>query len=115
MEKSPPNIIRADKIKQHFNNVKFICLVRNPYAQIQSNLRRYNTDIKEAASNYINYLKFQKENLTKAEGLIVNAIEITPNSATYYDTYGWVLFQKGEYKLAEEKLFKAMCNTREDL
>jgi len=77
LEKSPPNIIRVDKIKQHFNNVKFICLVRNPYAQIQSNLRRYNTDIKEAASDYINYLKFQKENLTKYQSILIKYEDLT--------------------------------------
>lgn len=77
LEKSPPNIIRADKIKQYFKKVKFICLVRNPYAQIQSNLRRYNTDIKEATSNYINYLKFQKENLNKYDSILIKYEDLT--------------------------------------
>ena len=77
LEKSPPNIIRVDKIKQHFNKVKFICLVRNPYAQIQSNLRRYNTDIKLAATDYIKYLKFQKENLNKYDSILIKYEDLT--------------------------------------
>ena len=64
-------------------------------------------------NNYSYYLALQKENLFKAESLIIEAIQITPNSATYYDTYGWVLFQKGDYKVAEEKLFKAVMLSQE--
>ena len=45
LEKSPPNICRAENINDVFNNSKYICLIRNPYAQIQSNIRRYSTDI----------------------------------------------------------------------
>ena len=64
-------------------------------------------------NNYSYYLALQKENLTAAESLIIKAIEMMPNSATYYDTYGWVLFQKGEYKVSEEKLFKAVMLSQE--
>ena len=39
LEKSPPNICRAENINDVFNNSKYICLIRNPYAQIQSNIR----------------------------------------------------------------------------
>jgi len=77
LEKSPPNIIRVEKINKHFNKVMFICLVRNPYAQIQSNLRRYNTDIKVAAKDYIKYLKFQKENLNKYDSILIKYEDLT--------------------------------------
>ena len=77
LEKSPPNIIRVEKINKYFNKVKFICLVRNPYAQIQSNLRRYNTDIKVATTDYIKYLKFQKENLNKYDSILIKYENLT--------------------------------------
>tara|TARA_B110000116_G_scaffold130972_1_gene113680 strand:+ start:666 stop:1055 length:390 start_codon:yes stop_codon:yes gene_type:complete len=49
--------------------------VRNPYAQIQSNIRRYNTDIKIATNKYISYLKFQKSNIEKLTGVLVLSYE----------------------------------------
>ena len=57
-------------------------------------------------NNYSYYLALQKENLFKAESLIIEAIQITPNSATYYDTYGWVLFQKGIIRLPKKNYLK---------
>ena len=62
LEKSPPNICRAKKIEEEFEKVKFICLVRNPYAQVEGKMRRYNTSAEEAAKLSIQYLKYQKKN-----------------------------------------------------
>ena len=75
LEKSPPNICRAQNIDKIFVGSKYICLVRNPYAQIQSNIRRYNTDIKIATNKYISYLKFQKSNIEKLTGVLVLSYE----------------------------------------
>ena len=77
LEKSPPNIIRTLEINKYFNKVKFICLVRNPYAQIQSNVRRYKTNINEAATDYVNYLKCQKENLNKYDSILIKYEDLT--------------------------------------
>ena len=33
-----------------------------------------------------------------------------PNSAAYLDTYGWILYLKGDYKAAEAQLGKAVEN-----
>ena len=63
LEKSPPNICRAIQIEKEFPNSKFICLVRNPYAQIEGEMRRYGTSAKEAAELSIQYLKYQKKNI----------------------------------------------------
>jgi hypothetical protein len=75
LEKSPPNICRANNIDKVFSNSKYICLIRDPYAQIQSNIRRYNTDIKVAAEKYISYLKFQKKNIENLEDTLVISYE----------------------------------------
>ncbi|MFL2573085.1 MAG: sulfotransferase family protein [Flavobacteriales bacterium] len=80
LEKSPPNICRAENINQVFENSKYICLTRNPYAQIQSNIRRYQTDILDATKKYITYLNFQKDNLEKLENsLLISYEELTDN------------------------------------
>ena len=75
VEKSPPNICRAEKIDKVFENSVYICLTRNPYAQIQSNIRRYKTDILNATNKYISYLKYQKYNLQKLENTILITYE----------------------------------------
>ena len=81
LEKSPPNICRAKNINEVFNNAKYICLIRNPYAQIQSNIRRYQTNILDATKKYISYLNFQKNNLEKLEKtLLISYEELTNNS-----------------------------------
>ena len=49
LEKSPPNICRAINIDKEFHNAKFICLVRNPYAQAEGSIRRNNSSAKYAA------------------------------------------------------------------
>ena len=75
LEKSPPNICRANNIDKVFSNSKYICLIRNPYAQIQSNIRRYNTDIEEATEKYTSYLKFQRNNIETLENTLVISYE----------------------------------------
>ena len=80
LEKSPPNICRAKNIDKVFGNSKYICLIRDPYAQIQSNTRRYNTDLEAAAKKYISYLKFQKNNIeTLEKTLVVSYEELADN------------------------------------
>ena len=64
-------------------------------------------------NNYSYYLALANQNLIRAESLIIKAIQITPNSPTFLDTYGWVLFQKKEYKKAEEVIFKAVMLSEE--
>lgn len=39
-EKSPPNLVRAAALQQHFSAARFILTLRNPYAQIEGMLRR---------------------------------------------------------------------------
>ena len=73
-------ICRANNIDRVFSKSKYICLVRDPYAQIQSNIRRYNTDVVEATEKYISYLKFQKKNIETLENtLLVSYEELADN------------------------------------
>ena len=83
LEKSPPNICRAKKIEKEFKNGKFICLVRNPYAQIQGEMRRYGTKAKHAADLNIQYLKYQKKNIEYLKDtLLISYEELTEKKDT---------------------------------
>jgi len=83
LEKSPPNICRAEKIEQEFKNGKFICLVRNPYAQIEGEIRRNGTKAKQAAELNIQYLKYQKKNIEQLkDALLISYEELTEDTGT---------------------------------
>ena len=76
LEKSPPNICRAKHIENEFKPAKFICLVRNPYAQAEGSLRRYKHSAKEAAELSLSYLKYQKENIEELKEVYLIKYEV---------------------------------------
>ena len=51
-------------------------------------------------NNYAYYLSVRNENLDQAESMAKKANDLSPNVASFQDTYGWVLFQKQNYKNA---------------
>ncbi len=58
-------------------------------------------------NNYAYRLALAKLDLEHAEELIKKANNLSPNQAHFNDTYGWVLFQQGEYVKAKEYFDKA--------
>ena len=62
LDKSVPNIIRTDEIIKVFNPVYYICMVRNPYAQVESIMRRNYQDARSAAEFTIRCLNYQYQN-----------------------------------------------------
>ena len=67
-------------------------------------------------NNYAYYLAIEKVDLEKAEKYIKLVLEVDPTDYHYLDTYGWVLFQKGEIKNASEIFEKAInSNPKEPL
>jgi tetratricopeptide (TPR) repeat protein len=58
-------------------------------------------------NNFAYRLALAKLDLTRAEELIKLANEKSPGQPHFIDTYGWVLFQKGEYSKAMEQFLKA--------
>ena len=64
-------------------------------------------------NNYSYYLALQKKSLDKAENLIIKDLKFLPDSYTFIDTYGWVLFRKKQYDQAEQILFKALMKSEE--
>ena len=78
LEKSPPNIIRAQSIAHHFTPAYFIVLHRNPYAHCESLMRRKKKKRKgkelisatEAAHFAIQCLNYQKRNIEELDRVI---------------------------------------------
>ena len=59
-------------------------------------------------NNYSYYLALRKKKLDKAREMARKAVELSPGEYNYEDTYGWVLFQSGDYEEALEWLEKAV-------
>lgn len=59
-------------------------------------------------NNYAYYLSLRNIHLDKAETMIKRAIQLMPETASFEDTYGWILYQKGNYKEALTWIQKAM-------
>lgn len=53
-----------------------------------------------ALNNYAYYLSVRKKELERAADFSKRSNEIEPSSATFMDTYAWVLFQQGKYQEA---------------
>ncbi len=64
-------------------------------------------------NNFSYYLALQNVDLEKAEKLILKALQILPDSYTFIDTHGWVLFKMKKYDQAEQLLFKALMKSEE--
>lgn len=62
LDKSPPNLLRADVIQEFFDPSYFIIMVRNPYVHTVSMMRKNKMAIETAAQHAISCLKFQKKN-----------------------------------------------------
>jgi tetratricopeptide (TPR) repeat protein len=65
-------------------------------------------------NNFAYRLAMHKEELDFAESLALKATNLAPSSANSLDTYGWVLFQKGDYERALVQLNKAFKLKKND-
>jgi len=65
-------------------------------------------------NNYSYYLSLRGEKLDLAEKYIKRCITMEPNSSTYLDTYGWVLYKLGRVDEAILMIEKAMKNGGSD-
>jgi tetratricopeptide (TPR) repeat protein len=61
-----------------------------------------------ALNNWAYFLSLRKEKLDKAEQMSLKTITLEPDNASYLDTYGWILFVKGEYEQAEKYIEKSL-------
>lgn len=61
-------------------------------------------------NNYAYFLSLRNEQLDKAAKMVQKALEVSPGQSAYQDTYGWILYQQGDLKGAEEWIKKAIDN-----
>ncbi len=61
-------------------------------------------------NNYAYFLSLQARELDKAEAMVLKALEIDPDNASYLDTAGWVYYHQGEYEKAR-KYIQASIDT----
>lgn len=61
-------------------------------------------------NNYSYYLSLRKDKLERAATLSKRSNDIDPHSAAYQDTYGWILYQLGNYTEALQWLELALEN-----
>ncbi|HAA17937.1 MAG TPA: hypothetical protein DCP28_03845 [Cytophagales bacterium] len=73
LEKSPPNLLRAEAIASVFRPAYFLVMTRNPYAQCESIMRRSGWSATASAEFAMLSLKFQKHNLE----VLPNALFVT--------------------------------------
>jgi tetratricopeptide (TPR) repeat protein len=64
-------------------------------------------------NNYAYFLSVRGEKLERALEMSARTLETTPESPTYLDTYGWILYRMGRYKEALEQLEKAIARDKE--
>ncbi len=62
----------------------------------------------QTLNNYSYFLTLRNENLEDAEKMAQKVVSMSPNNATYLDTYAWVLFMRGKYKEAKIQIEKAL-------
>jgi len=63
-----------------------------------------------ALNNYAYHLALRGEDMKRAEKMVQQALEESPNDPSIQDTYGWMLYKKGKYKEAQKWIKKALDN-----
>jgi len=61
-------------------------------------------------NNYSYYLSLRKVKLEKAAEMAKTANDLFPNNASFNDTYGWILYQQGNFVEAEKWIKKSLSN-----
>jgi tetratricopeptide (TPR) repeat protein len=65
-------------------------------------------------NNYAYYLSLRKSKLNDAERMSKKSLLLVPESKSFLDTYGWILYQQGKYNEAKEYIQKALKATGDD-
>ncbi len=61
-----------------------------------------------ALNNYAYFLCLRKVNLERADSMSYLSLQLEPNSASYLDTYGWILYQKKDYQKAKSYIEQSL-------
>lgn len=82
LEKSPPNLIRTDAIRAHFQPVHFLLMVRDPYAHCEGLMRRNGWDATRAAAFSLRCLRQQTHNATTLPNALAFTYEALADDPT---------------------------------
>lgn len=74
----------------------------------------YNPDNAFTLNNYAYYLSLRNEQLEKAAAMSAHSNELQPNTASFEDTYAWILFKQKKYAQAKEWMEKALTHDKEN-
>lgn len=74
---------------------------------------QYNPRNLGVLNNYSYYLSLEKKDLDKAESMSKITVTAEPTNPTFLDTYGWILFEQGDYISAKIYLQNALRYTEE--
>ena len=80
--------------------------------QVYEDALAQNSDLWQAANNLaflIGETSDKKKDLERAMALVKRVLTVRPNQPSALDTYGWLLYKQGDYKLALEPLEKALA------
>ena len=72
----------------------------------------YNRDNVYTLNNYAYYLSVRGEQLDKAGEMSKHANELQPNTASFEDTYAWILFKQKKYAEAKVWINKAIADDK---
>lgn len=72
----------------------------------------YNPDNAFSLNNYAYYLSLRGEQLDKAAQMSAHSNEVQPNTASFEDTYAWILFRQKKYADARTWIEKAMLHDK---
>jgi tetratricopeptide (TPR) repeat protein len=75
---------------------------------------KFNPNNVHALNNYAYFLAVARENLRHAERMSAKTVELEPRNSTFLDTYAWIFFQQGNYKLAKFYIERAIDNLKKD-
>lgn len=64
-------------------------------------------------NNYAYFLSLEEKDLPRALTMAHRANELSPNNATYLDTYAWVLYQSGQYTQAKIYIDQTLAAIKE--
>jgi tetratricopeptide (TPR) repeat protein len=70
----------------------------------------YNPDNSYTLNNYAYYLSIRGEQLDKAAQMSKHSIDLQPNTASFEDTYAWILFRLKKYADAKVWIEKALAH-----
>ena len=72
----------------------------------------YNPDNALSLNNYAYYLSLRGEQLDKAAQMSAHSNELQPNTASFEDTYAWILFRQKKYTDAKIWIEKAILHDK---